>query len=139
MSALHRVSTSFEGGMKFKSEINGHELFLDVAEEDGGENAGPRPKALLLTSLMGCTGMDVASLLKKMHVEVDHFSMDCEADLTDDHPRVYSEIRLIYRFKANEEDRVKIEKAVKLSQEKYCGVSEMLKKVCTLHWEIQYL
>lgn len=139
MSALHRVSTSYEGGMKFISNVNGHNLFLDVAEEDGGENSGPRPKALLLTSLMGCTGMDVASLLKKMHVEVAHFSMDCEADLTDEHPRVYSEIRLIYRFQANEEDLAKIEKAVKLSQEKYCGVSEMLKKVCPLHWEIQYL
>ena len=139
MSATHQVSTSYEGGMKFKSEINGHELFLDVAEADGGENAGPRPKALLLTSLMGCTGMDVAALLKKMQVEVESFTMDCEADLTDEHPKVYSEIRLLYRFKANEEDYPKIEKAVKLSQEKYCGVSEMLKKVCPVHWEIQYL
>jgi putative redox protein len=65
--------------------------------------------------------------------------MDCEADLTEEHPKVYSEIRLFYRFKAHEEDFAKIEKAVKLSQEKYCGVSEMLKKVCPLHWEIQYL
>lgn len=139
MSTTHQVSSSYEGGMQFKAEINGHEFFLDVAESDGGDNAGPRPKALLLTSLMGCTGMDVAALLKKMQVEVESFTMNCEADLTEEHPKVYSEIRLTYLFKAKEEDYPKIEKAVKLSQEKYCGVSEMLKKVCPVHWEIQYL
>ncbi len=139
MSTIHRVTASYEGGMKFNSEINGHTFSMDVAEADGGLNSGPRPKALLLTSLMGCTGMDVAALLKKMQVNVEHFSMDCEADLTEEHPKVYSAIRLFYRFKAHEEDFAKIEKAVKLSQEKYCGVSEMLKKVCPLHWEIQYL
>ena len=83
MSATHQVSTSYEGGMKFKSEINGHELFLDVAEADGGENAGPRPKALLLTSLMGCTGMDVAALLKKMQVANQIFNNQEESSTND--------------------------------------------------------
>lgn len=139
MSTIHHVSTNYLGGMKFDSVVNDHSIILDADVDNGGNNEGPRPKALILTSLMGCTGMDVASLLKKMHVQPEVFSMDCEADLSDEHPKVYTEIRLKYFFKVSENDHEKVEKAVRLSQEKYCGVSEMLKKICPVKWEIQYL
>ena len=83
--------------------------------------------------------MDVASLLKKMRVNLEGFEMDIEADLTDEHPKVYSEIRLIYRFYGSNLKRKKIEEAVRLSQEKYCGVSEMLKKNSPLEYSIEYV
>ena len=139
MSTKHHVTTNFLGGMKFDSVVNGHSIILDAAADNNGNDEGPRPKALILTALMGCTGMDVASLLKKMHVEVERFSMECDADLSNEHPMVYTEIRLKYFFKVAENDHEKVEKAVLLSQEKYCGVSEMLKKICPVIWEIQYL
>ncbi len=63
-----------------------------------GDDSCPHPKKLLLSSLAGCTRMDVVSLLKKMRVDIAGFEMDIEADLTEEHPKVFSEIRLVYRF-----------------------------------------
>ena len=129
MSTLHQADTRFTGGMQFVSQINGaHEITIDTTEAGGGINSGPSPKPLLLTALGGCTGMDVVSLLNKMH-----------ADLRDEHPRIYTEIRMVYKIKIAEADREKMEKAVNLSKEKYCGVSAMLAMVCQIITTIEYL
>lgn len=125
--------------MAFETELNGHKLIVDVDKESGGEDLGMRPKALMLASLMGCTGMDVAALMKKMQVDCKKFEMDVQAPLSEEHPKVYTSIELIYRFEVSEEDKPKCEKAVKLSQEKYCGVSAMLAKVCPLEYRIEWL
>jgi putative redox protein len=137
MSTIHKTNTRFVGKMEFDSEINGHHLTLDTLEAGGGENKGPSPKPLLLSSLAGCTGMDVVSLLNKMHVVYSDFNIEVEADLGDEHPRMYTEIRLTYFIKTEEKD--KMEKAVNLSKDKYCGVSAMLSKVCPIVSKIVYL
>ena len=80
--------------------------------------------------------MDVVSLLKKMRVEFSDLSIKIEANLTDEHPKYYDKIHLIYSIKAKEEDRAKVEKAVNYSQERYCGVSFMLAKAAELTYEI---
>jgi putative redox protein len=103
-----------------------------------GDDSGPSPKQLVLAGLAGCTGMDVASLLKKMRVEYDSFEIYTEADLTEEHPKVFSEIRLVYRFKGENIDKAKVEKAVNLSKDRYCGVSAMLKKNSPIHFRIEY-
>ena len=77
---------------------------------------------------MGATGIDVASLLKKMRVEVDDFRIETEANLTDEHPRYYDKVRLIYSFTGKGMDEDKIRKAVDLSKDKYCGVYEMFRQ-----------
>ena len=74
-----------------------------------------------------------------MRVEVDDIDIDVEADLTEEHPKYYDKVKVIYRFYGNHLDRDKIEKAVTLSQEKYCGVSEMFRKFSALTHEIHYL
>ncbi len=122
----------FYSGMLFYSKtLSGHDLIVDAEPSVGGRDAGPRPKELLLYSLMGCTGMDVVSLLRKMRVieNLESFRIEVEYEQSQEHPKVYTKIHLKYIFKFNvEPPREQVEKAVNLSQEKYCGVSAMLKK-----------
>jgi putative redox protein len=132
----HIVNTAWAGKMKFDTEVNGHHIILDAAEDVGGENAGPRPKALMLSALAGCTGMDVVSILKKMKVEPEYFNIKIEADLTEEHPKVYSKVHIIYEFKGKDLEIEKLQKAIELSQEKYCGVSAMYKKAMDVSYEI---
>jgi putative redox protein len=130
------VNTSWAGNMKFDTEVSGHHIILDASKEVGGENAGPRPKELMLSALAGCTGMDVISILKKMKVEPEYFNIKIEADLTEEHPKVYSKLNIIYQFKGKDLDKEKLQKAIELSQEKYCGVSAMYKKAMDVTYEI---
>lgn len=132
----HTVKTSWLGKMAFKANVNDLPVIMDSTAEFGGENKGPRPKELLLASLTGCTGMDVVSILKKMQVELEAFNMSIEADVTEEHPKHYTKMHLIYEFKGKNLDRAKLEKAVTLSQDKYCGVSYMFKKFLELTYEI---
>jgi putative redox protein len=135
----HLVTTTFKGGMAFEAQQEDQIVRMDSAVEVGGTNSGFRPKQLLLASLAGCTGMDVESLLVKMRVEHTDFTMQIEGDLLDEHPKQYTEIRLTYSIKVSADDHEKVEKAITLSQDRYCGVSAMLKNVCPVIWNINYL
>ncbi|RIJ50774.1 OsmC family peroxiredoxin [Maribellus luteus] len=125
--------------MAFEAEVNGHKLILDAAEEVGGENRGPRPKPLLLTALAGCTGMDVVSILKKMRVELDNFDVIVEGDLTEEHPKQFYKMNVIYEFTGKDLSLEKLKKAVSLSEERYCGVSAMFKKAIEITTEIRII
>lgn len=135
----HEVKTSWNGGMTFESEVNGHKIFMDAEEKFGGKDLGPRPKPLLLTALSGCTGMDVISLLNKMRANYSKFDLHVTGEVSDSQPKVYTKIHLTYEIKIDEADKDKMERAVKLSQETMCGVSSMLKKAAELTWKIKYL
>ncbi len=134
------VRTTWAGDMAFEADVNGHAVRMDAAEADGGADSGARPKPLLLAALTGCSGMDVVSILKKMREPCSWFAMRAEAETRDEHPKKYTSIKLVYQFKASDglnQDNVR--KACTLSQEKYCGVSAMLKDTAPLAWEIEYL
>ncbi len=131
------VDVNWMGNMAFETEMNGHKLILDAAPENGGENRGPRSKPMMLLALAGCTGMDVVSILKKMRVEVEDFSVSVEGDTTDEHPKYYEKMHVIYSFKGKDLPKDKIEKAVSLSEERYCGVSALYRKAITLTSEIR--
>lgn len=135
------VTCSWLDGMAFETEINGHKIILDAHPDVGGNNRGPRPKPLILSSLAGCSGMDVISILRKMKAEPSWFNMVVEGELTEDHPKWYRKIHIIYQFKkADALDEDKVSKAVSLSQDRYCGVNALLKRACEeLTHEIQYL
>jgi putative redox protein len=123
-------------GMHFVGDLDGFEVPMDADAQFGGQGLGPRPKGLTLTSLAGCTAMDVLSILRKMQVEPEGFSVEAESDLTEDHPKVFERIVLTYRFKGKNLPRAKLEKAIKLSQDRYCGVSAMLQKATPIDWEL---
>jgi putative redox protein len=140
MPSLHKAETQHNSDMQFTSVVNNkHKVIIDTTEAGGGHDAGPSPKPLLLTALSGCTAMDVVALLKKMRVNFTDFTVEAEADLRDEHPKIYTEIRLTYKIKIAEADYEKLEKAVELSKEQYCGVSAMLAMVCPIVSKIVYL
>ena len=130
------VDTKWMGNMKFDSVLNGHHVTIDALPEGGGENSGPRPKELMLTALAGCTAMDVISILKKMKVTPEHFQVKIDANMTEEHPKHYDKLHLIYEFTGKNLPLDKLQNAVSLSQDKYCGVSFMYKKIMELTYEI---
>lgn len=130
---------SWKGNMEFETELNGHKLTLDASPELGGNNKGPRPKMLMLTSLAGCTGMDVVMILKKMKIEPEAFNVRVDGYLTEDFPKYYEKMHIIYEFKGDNLPVDKLRKAIELSQEKYCGVSAVYRKAIELSYEIKLL
>jgi putative redox protein len=134
----HEIKTQWVSDMLFNADTMGGNLKIDGAEEVGGQGMGVRPKALMLTSLAGCTGMDVVSLLKKMRAEVNNIEIDVIGKLTDEHPKFYKKVHLEYRFYANDFKKDKIEKAVYLSADRYCGVMEMFRKFAKVTIDIKY-
>ena len=135
----YKITSIHLGAMAFEADIDGHKVINDTTEANGGRNTGASPKKMLLQTLAACSGMDVSSLLKKMHIEYSDFKIEVSANLTEDHPKVFSQINMVYSLKTNEGNRKKVEKAVNLSQDKYCGISAMLGKSSSISFEIIYL
>lgn len=131
------VSTKWLENMSFESKINGHRIIIDAKEEVGGQDEGPRPKPLMLAALGGCTAMDVISILKKMRVEVKNLNVIVEGELTEEHPKHFYKMHVIYEVEGDHLPMDKIEKAVSLSEEKYCGVSVVYKKAIEITSEIR--
>ena len=123
--------------MSFESEINGHKLIIDAKEEVGGQDRGPRPKPLMLAALGGCTSMDMVSILKKMRVELKSLNVIVEGELSEEHPKRFLKMHVIYEVEGDDLPMDKIEKAVSLSEEKYCGVSAVYREVIEITSEIR--
>jgi len=134
---VREMKLSWLGGMRFYSRTpSGHDVFLDSSAEVGGTDTAARPMEHVLIALMGCTGMDVVSILEKMRVKDYQLELLCEYERTQEHPKVYTKVNLKYVFKGKDLPKDKLEKAVRLSQEKYCSVSAMLKKAVELSYEV---
>ncbi len=116
------VSMNWLNDMAFETTLYGHKLIIDASAEHGGNDLGPRPKALMLVALGGCTGMDVVSILKKMRVEYNSLEIVVEGDLADEHPKKFLHMKVNYNFTGNDLPLDKIQKAVDMSRDKYCGV-----------------
>jgi len=110
-----------------KTDSN-HWITMDGPESFGGSNAGIRPKELLMLSLGGCTGSDVASILGKKKIKLDGFEMNITADTSEEHPQVFTKMNLEYVFYGKNLSVKDIERAIELSQTKYCSVTAMLQK-----------
>ncbi len=123
--------------MSFEADVNGHSIRVDAGTENGGDDSGARPKPLMLVALAGCTGMDVVSILKKMRVEYDKLTISVEANMREEHPKYYDEMKIIYHFVGKDLPVKKIERAVELSDEQYCGVSALYKMAIPLTSEIK--
>lgn len=135
----HTVDTSWQGNMKFDAVVSGHHVIMDALPAVGGNDEGARPKELMLASLAGCTGMDVISILKKMRVEPEYFNIRVEAEMTEEHPKHYTAMHITYEFKGENLEMEKLQKAVDLSQERYCGVSTAYRKAMAITHEIVIL
>ncbi|MCK4339249.1 MAG: OsmC family protein [Candidatus Cloacimonetes bacterium] len=107
-----------------------HSIIID-ADKKLSLDQGSRPKELILMGLAGCTAMDVVSLLKKMRVEFKDFSVSAEAELSEEHPKVFTSIHINYNI-SGDVDEEKLKKAIDLSQNRYCGVTDMLNKTAKI-------
>ena len=137
MSDKHIIKSEWKGDMTFEADVNGHKVVVDANSEAGGHNEGPSPKKLLLVALSGCTGMDVVSILKKMRVDIDKFSIEVQGDVADEHPKKYTKMHVIYKFTGKNLPLDKLEKAVKMSEETYCGVEALFKMAIAVTSEIK--
>lgn len=132
----HKTTVTWTEDLAFNVELDGHNFMIDADAEFGGKDRGPKPKGLLLSALAGCTGMDVASLLTKMKMPFDSFALEVQGEIAEEHPKSYTDIVIRYIFRGKDLDRKKIEKSIKLSLDKYCGVHAMLTKSANLRYEI---
>jgi len=133
----HIVDLCWKQNLAFETEMDGHPLIVDASAAVGGDDLGPRPKKLMLTALAGCTGIDVISILKKMKIEPESFHVIVEGDLSEDYPQKYEKMKVIYQFKGKNLPLGKLEKAIKLSEEKYCGVSAVYRQAIGMSHEIR--
>jgi putative redox protein len=139
MTEKESVSTKWLDNMSFETEVDGHTFTIDAKPEVGGMDRGPRPKPLMLAALGGCTAMDVISILKKMRVEIKSLNVIVEGELTEDHPKRFQKMHVIYEVEGEDLPLDKIKKAVSLSEEKYCGVSAVYRKAIELTSEIRLI
>lgn len=133
------VHVNWVEGMSFEAEVGGYKIMIDSDPEYGGMHKGPNPKPLMMVALAGCTGMDVVSLLKKMRVDFEAINISVEGDLAEEHPKKFNKMHMILEVKGNSFDMSKIEKALALSKDKYCGVSASYKDVMELSYEIRMI
>lgn len=117
---------------EFTSELEGNLINLDGARVNGFG-----PKALLLSGLAGCSGIDVVDILEKMRVEFSDFEIEVEADQTDEHPKVYKDILILYKLRTDAANEEKVRKAIELSLSKYCGVAAMLQKNSPINYKLE--
>lgn len=130
------INVKWLGDMSFEADVEKHKIRLDTSEESGGNSTGPKPKPLMMVSLAGCTGMDVVSLLKKMKVDFKAFDVKVEGELTEEHPKHYTSMHLVYEVKGDHLPIDKINRAIELSLDRYCGVAATLRKALNLTYEI---
>jgi len=129
---MAKTITTWKKGHEFEAEHEGNKIQMDGSTENGHG-----PKALLLSALAGCSGIDVVDILTKMKIEFSYFIIEVEAEQTDEHPKVFKDIFITYKIKVAAANKDKVKKAIDLSLEKYCGVSAMLKKNSPISYKLE--
>lgn len=139
MNDTHSISCTWNEDLSFDADIDGHLIKIDTDEASGGKNYGARPKPLILTALAGCTGIDVAGILKKMRIPFEDLKISVIGTLRDEHPKYYNKIHIKYKIKGKEINLDNVEKAIRLSHDKYCGVYAMLKEIAEITYEVKII
>lgn len=121
----------------FEVDTDGQKVMIDANMDQSEEPRGLRPKALMMVSLAGCTAIDVVDILNKMRVKIEGMTISIEGNLRDELPKDYLSMHVIYVFKGHDLPMEKLERAVELSKEKYCGVSATLVRAIDLTYEIR--
>jgi putative redox protein len=133
MAETMTAQVKLETGMRFDAASGSeHHVILDASEKDGGQNAGFRPMELLLVGLGGCTGMDVISILRKKRQQVTGYEVHVTGIRAEDYPMVFVEITVEHVVTGHHIQPEAVERAVQLSEQRYCGAGAMLGKVAHL-------
>ena len=125
----HKITTEWKGGMLFESDNpSGQKVLMDTISKNYTLQQGLSPKAMMLSALAGCSGVDIVEILEKMKVEEYGLKIEIAANLTEEHPRYYDKVQVDYHFFGSKLESAKINRAVALSVDKYCGVMEMFRQ-----------
>ncbi|MDE3838881.1 peroxiredoxin [Bacillus methanolicus] len=131
-----KTTVTWTGQLAFSGTTpSGHEIKIDAAEEIGGQNSGARPMELLLQAVAGCTGIDIIMILEKMRLNPTSFHLEVEGTRAEDHPRRYTDIHIHYALEG-ELPEDKVIRAIQLSKDKYCSVSQSLNANITASYSI---
>lgn len=136
------ATIQFIDNMRFLGVADsGHAVVLDTSKQNGGNGSAPTPMEMVLFALGTCSGIDVVSILRKKRIAIDHFSIDVTGNRRDEHPRIFTAIELVYKFRGPNlaEKRKALEDTVRLSQEKFCSVAGMLSATVNLSWRVEIL
>ncbi|MDC0950016.1 OsmC family protein [Flavobacteriaceae bacterium] len=135
----HKTTTHWKGRMLFESDNpSGNTVLMDTTDHGIARQQGLSPKAMMLSSLAGCSGIDIVDILKKMKITDYRLQIDVVGELTDDHPKYYHNVDVDYYFSGRHIDEKKHKRAVELSVEKYCGVMEMFRKFANVNTKIHF-
>jgi len=133
-----RVFVKHIKGMHFQGEGSSKVMTnMDASVTAGGTGHGSNPMELLLMTIAGCSGMDIITILDKMKVNVQRFETTVEGERASDHPRVFKDIEVVYKFWGQTLPKDKLQRAVQLSMEKYCSVANMIDKAANLTYRIE--
>ena len=132
-----KVDVNWKGNLQFDAHTeSGHTVTMDTSKENGGDDQGATPMEMLLNGVAGCTGIDVVLILEKMNQELDDLKIEIEGNRADDYPQRYTDIHLKFTLKGNNLDPKKVERAIDLSEGKYCSASNSLNAEITTEYEI---
>ncbi|MCS5697138.1 OsmC family protein [Desulfofundulus thermocisternus] len=135
---MSEVIVKWEGNMKFVGiDEAGRQVAMDASQIYGGMNQGVRPMELLLMALGGCSGIELAHILKKMRVQFDSLLIEVEGKRAEDHPKVFENINIVYKLTGPNLPPEKVYHALKLTDEKYCSVSNMVNKAAAISYAFE--
>ena len=127
------VRATLETGMRFDVKTgSGHHVILDAAEHNGGQDSGPQPMEMLLVALASCTGMDIITILKKKRQEITGYELRVHGMRAEEHPKVFLDITVEHIFTGHNIRTEAVERAIELTEERYCGASATLGKTATI-------
>ena len=127
------VLATLETGMRFDVETgSGHHVILDAAEHNGGQDTGPRPMEMLLVALASCAGMDIITILRKKRQEITAYELRVYGMRAEEHPKVFLDITVEHIFTGHNIRPEGVERAIELTEDRYCGASATLGKTATI-------
>ncbi|MBP2641390.1 MAG: OsmC family protein [Firmicutes bacterium] len=132
------VRVSWQENMNFVGQDDsGHMVSMDAGPIYGGMNQGIRPMELLLTAVAGCSGIELTHILNKMRISFDSLVIDVKGQRAEDHPKIFTGIQIIYRFTGHGLIPGKVNQALKLTDETYCSVSNMVNKAAEISYSFE--
>jgi putative redox protein len=124
--------------MTFEGQaVTGFKVPLGADPSVGGHNDGFRPMELIAIGVIWCTAMDVISILKKKRQDITEFQVDLVASRAEEHPKVFTDMKIMYHITGREVDPVAVERAIELSETKYCPAQAMFKDVLPIELEYE--
>lgn len=135
---MSKVHINWEGNMKFVgADDSGIAIPMDASEIYGGQGQGVRPMELMLMSLGGCTGIEVTHILNKMRVTFNDLRIEVTGNRVEDHPKIFGDIKVIYRFTGENVTAEKVNKALQLAEQVYCSAANMMNKVAKITYSFE--